>query len=127
MDRLPDNKKLDINKTFENQRKHVNGHIIPIVQKSLNKNIFSVDDSIIRHIIHERHRHQREESINRTRSEMWNDNEKRRKHANSRRSDVSENRVVYFMILSIIFYYLETRAPNESNWQINKIRGSCYK
>src|ERR1700743_2030027 len=100
MDRFPEEKKLKLNKTFESQRKYINGHIIPIIQKSINKNIFQVDDGIIRHIIHERHRHQREELLNRTRSTDWNDKEKRRKHANSRRNDVSKNRVVY----SCFFY-----------------------
>ena len=100
MDGFPEEKKLKLNKTFKSQRKYVNGHIIPIIQKSINKNIFQVDDGIIRHIIHERHRHQREELLNRTRSTDWNDKEKRRKHANSRRNDVSKNWVVY----SCFFY-----------------------
>jgi hypothetical protein len=53
MDRLSEEKQLNINKTFKNQQKYVNRHIIPIVQKSINKDIFPVDDGIIRHIIHE--------------------------------------------------------------------------
>ena len=103
MDRLPEEKQLNVNKTFENQQKYVNGHIIPIVQKSINKDIFPVDDGIIRHIIHGRHRHQREELLNRTRSETWLDIKKRRRHTNSRRSDVSKNRIVCFMFLLVIF------------------------
>lgn len=100
MDRLPEEKRLNLNETFEAQRKHVNGHIIPIIQKTINKNVFPVGDGVIRHIIHERHRHQREELLNRTRSDNWNDSEKRRKHANSRRSDVSKNRFCYVSKIS---------------------------
>src|SRR2546430_5402637 len=37
----------------------VNRHLIPLVKKSLNKKTFPVTDGIIKHIIHERHRHQR--------------------------------------------------------------------
>jgi hypothetical protein len=53
MDRLPEEKQLNDNKTFENQRKYINEHIIPIVQKSINKDIFPVNDGIIRHTIYE--------------------------------------------------------------------------
>ena len=55
MDRFPEDKKLDISRTFESQRESVNSHIIPIIQKSINKKIFPVVDDIIKHIIHERH------------------------------------------------------------------------
>jgi hypothetical protein len=88
MDRLPADKRLDVNETFENQKDIVNKHIIPVIQKAI-KNTFSVTDGILRHIIHERHRHQREHVLNRNRSIGWNDTESRRKHANSRRTDVS--------------------------------------
>ena len=90
MDRLPEDKKLDISRTFESQRESVNSHIIPIIQKSINKKIFPVVDGIIKHIIHERHRHQREKTLNSERGTDWNDTEKRRKHANSQHSDVSK-------------------------------------
>ena len=33
-------------------------------------------DGIIKHIIHERHRHQREHNNNRSRGTVWNDREK---------------------------------------------------
>lgn len=106
MDKLPEEEKLDIKKTFESQHKSVNRHIVPMIQKSINKKIFPVDDGIIRHIIHERHRHQREEFLNKTKTANWNDEEKRRKRANTRRSDVSKNRVVYFIFLLINFFLL---------------------
>ena len=90
MDRLPANIKLDVNETFESQRESVNKHIIPVIKNSIDKKTFPIVDSIIRHIIHERHRHQREDFLNKKRSDDWNDSEKRRKHANSRRTEVSK-------------------------------------
>jgi len=54
MDRLPDDKSLNIKRTFESQRKKVN-NIIPVVQKSINKNFFLVTDGVIKHVIYERH------------------------------------------------------------------------
>jgi hypothetical protein len=57
MGRLPDNMKLDVSRTFESQRDTVNNHIILMVKKTINKATFPVVDSIIRYIIHERHKH----------------------------------------------------------------------
>jgi hypothetical protein len=91
---------LDLNKTFDEQWKSVNKHIIPVIQKSINRKVFPVSDTIIKHIIHERHRHQRENLMNKDRGDEWNDLEKRRKHGNSRRNEVSKALVVYFILLN---------------------------
>jgi hypothetical protein len=64
MDYLPEKKKLNIRKTFRSQQKLVHSNIIPVIQKSINKKIFSVTDGIIKHVVHKRHRHQREELLN---------------------------------------------------------------
>ena len=101
MDRLPDDNRLDIKETYENQRQLVNQKIIPLIQKSINKRTFPVVDGIIKHIIHERHRHQREDFLNKKRSDEWNDADKRRKHANSRRVEVIKK-----IDLLLIFIYL---------------------
>ncbi len=64
-------------------------------------------DGIIKHIIHERHRHQREHNNNRLRGAVWVDREKRRKHANTRRTDVSKQSGYFFVsdfFFIIIFY-----------------------
>jgi hypothetical protein len=71
-----------------------------------------VTDGIIKHIIHERHRHQREHNNNRSRGTVWNDREKRRKHGNTRRTDVSKQSgyfCLYFLFYYnfLLFYYLE--------------------
>ncbi|UZO13355.1 uncharacterized protein OCT59_004855 [Rhizophagus irregularis] len=64
------------------QRKKVN-NIILVVQKSINKKFFPVTDGVIKHVIHERHQHQREELLNARRGANWVENDKRRRHANS--------------------------------------------
>jgi hypothetical protein len=102
MDRLPEDKTLNTRRTFESQRKLVHNYIIPVVQKTINKKIFSAFDSVIKHIIHERHRHQKGLILNSERDANWKDLEKRRKHANSRRSDVNINRC-FDVILSYTF------------------------
>jgi hypothetical protein len=106
MDRLPEDKKLDVDKTFESQRTSVNNHIIPVIQKSINKNIFSVADSIIKYIIHERHRHQRESLLNRKKGAEWNDADERRKHANSRRNDVRKKISLFISQLFIEIFII---------------------
>ncbi|UZO12604.1 uncharacterized protein OCT59_004132 [Rhizophagus irregularis] len=76
MDRLSDDKSLNIKKTFESQRKKVN-NIIPVVQKSINKKFFLVTDGVIKHVIHECHRHQWEELLNARRGANWVENDKK--------------------------------------------------
>lgn len=98
--RLPENQQLDVNKTFENQRKLVNNTLIPVIQKTINKKTFPASDAVIKHIIHERHRHQRENFLNSNRDDDWNNKDKRRKHANSRHNEVSKNRLVCFLFLT---------------------------
>src|SRR6185437_16198279 len=39
--RVPKNKQLDITHTYESQKEVVNRHLIPLVKKSLNKNLSS--------------------------------------------------------------------------------------
>ena len=103
IERLPDNQRLDITQTYESQKKIVNNYIVPIVQKAINKKAFPVSDGIIKYIIHERHRHQRENNNNKKRGTTWNDREQRRKHANTRRTDVSKQSG-YF--ISLLFFLL---------------------
>ena len=76
-------------------------------------------DGIIKHIIHERHRHQREHNNNRLRDTVWVDWEKRRKHANTRRTDVSKQSgyflsLIYFYY-NLLFYYLEKKSQEAGN------------
>jgi hypothetical protein len=112
---LPTNQHLDVNKTFENQRKLVNNTLIPVIQKSLNKKTFPVTDGILKHIIYERHRHRRESFLSNQRGANWKDADMRRKHANSRRIEVSRNRMFLTFYLLKKKLYLEARKTKENN------------
>ena len=103
--RAPEDKQLDITHTYESQKGLVNNHLIPLVRRSLNKKTFPVTDGIIKHIIHECHRHQREHNNNRLRGAVWVDREKRRKHANTRRTDVSKQSDYFLSLLSFLLYF----------------------
>jgi hypothetical protein len=61
-------KKLNIRKTFKSQQKLVHNNIIPVIQKLINKKIFLVTDGVIKHVVYERHRYQREELLNNQKS-----------------------------------------------------------
>lgn len=74
-----------------------------------------MSDSIIKHIIRERHRHQRENSNNKRRSINWTDKERRRKHANSRRNDVSKQSGYLSAFFFNIFLLLEKGPKKEGN------------
>ena len=62
-------------------------------------------DGIIKHIIHERHQHQREHNNNRLRGTVWVDREKRCKYANMRRTDVSKQSGYFLSDLFFIIIY----------------------
>ncbi|CAG8732080.1 6543_t:CDS:2, partial [Funneliformis caledonium] len=59
----------------------------------IDRKAFPVVDNIIRHIIHERHRHQRENFLNNKKGTHWNDIEKRRKYVNSQCTEKRERRM----------------------------------
>ena len=65
-------------------------------------------DGIIKYIIHECHRYQREHNNNRLRGTVWVNWEKRCKHANTCRTDVSNNRVIFVsdLFFIIIYYFI---------------------
>ncbi len=118
IERLPDNQKLDITQTYESQKKIVNNYIVPIVQKTINKKAFLVSDGIIKHIIHEHHRHQQENNNNKRRGATWNDREQRRKHVNTRRTDVSKQSgslLSFCYNFFLLFNYLEKRTKETGN------------
>ncbi|PKC54533.1 hypothetical protein RhiirA1_447051 [Rhizophagus irregularis] len=79
----------------------------------INKNIFSVSDSVIKHIVHERHRHQRELLLNSERDANWKDLEKRRKHANSRRTFQEQVEELSQLIKKITKAYGIVRSSKE--------------
>jgi len=67
----------------------VNSTIVPTVMEALDSNMFPVAETIVYDMIHNRHKHQREEHLNKQQSPTIQDKNARRKHQNSRRNDVS--------------------------------------
>jgi hypothetical protein len=87
---MPDENKLRLDQTFESQRNLVTNTIVPTVMRTLDSEMFSVAEGIVYEIIHNRHKHQREEHLKRQQSSEHQDKQSRRKHLNSRRNDVSK-------------------------------------
>ena len=89
LSRFPDEDKLDLSKTFEQQLDHVNEIVVPAIIKSLNKTIFPVTNAVVYSMIHSLHRHRREEYKLKERSPEHVDKQNRRRHSNSRRNSVN--------------------------------------
>jgi phage/plasmid-associated DNA primase len=80
---FPDEDKLDLSKTFEQQLDHVNEIIVPVIMESLNKTIFPVTNNVVYSMIHSLHRHRREEYKLKERPPEYIDKQNRRQHSNS--------------------------------------------
>ena len=104
---MPNTSQLDLDKTFENQRNLVNNTIVLIVMQTLDRVTFPVKETVIYEIIHNCHKHKREENLKKNRSAEYQDEQNRRKHLNSRRNDVSDVPVYLFIfiILTFITFY----------------------
>ena len=103
--RLPNEDQLQLEQTFEAQRNHVTTTIIPAVMDALDKEIFSVSEGIVYEMIHNRHKHQREEYLNKQQSASHQDKQHRRKHMNSRRNDVSFIQFFFYYYTYFIIFY----------------------
>ncbi|PKY52843.1 hypothetical protein RhiirA4_470733 [Rhizophagus irregularis] len=102
LSRFPDEDKLDLNKTFEQQLDHVNEIIIPAIMESLNKTIFPVTNAVVYSMIHSLHQHRREKYKLKERSPEYIDKQCRRRHANSRRNSKQKNRAKMINHLRVV-------------------------
>ena len=82
-----------VEQTFEAQEILVNNVIVPTIMKSLDLETFPVSESIVRKMIHSRHKHQREEHKLKQKTPAELDKHYRKKHLTSRRNDVSNESV----------------------------------
>ena len=98
-DRLSTENKLDLSKTFEDQKDLVNRIIVPTVARSIDSNTFPVVDGILYNMIHERHRHQRKSQKLKEQEQQIQDKKARRKHKNSRRSEVRNQAELTYILL----------------------------
>jgi hypothetical protein len=118
---------LQLDQTFEAQRDLVNRKIVPTVMESLDSITYPVAETIIYEMIHNRHKHQREDHLIKQRSSTFRDAQNRRKHMNSRRNDVSIlfGSLCYFCIIFIIYYNYRNGGivPKQlSIWSLSTIR-----
>jgi hypothetical protein len=88
---MPANNRLNINETFESQKELITTKIIPALFKVLDPVMYPIDEGVLYEIIHQRHRHQREEMIRKNKAESEQAKESKRRHGNSRRNEVTEH------------------------------------
>ena len=80
---------MKLEETYEDQPERVK-IIVQTVLRALDQELFPVSEEIIRNLIHNRHKHQREEYLRKQKPETFQTNQAKRKHSNSRRNDVSD-------------------------------------
>ncbi|UZO28869.1 uncharacterized protein OCT59_022376 [Rhizophagus irregularis] len=80
---------LDIEKTFELQKDLVVKTIVPNLMKTLDLDTYPIGEGVIYEMIHQRHRHKRDNLWVKNKSENDIKKETGRKHQNSRRSEFS--------------------------------------
>ena len=85
---MPAGKQLNIDETFESQKELVIKKIIPALVKELDMEIYQAGDAVLYELIHQRHRHQREELLRKRKQPSEQTKELRRRHGNSRRNEV---------------------------------------
>lgn len=88
---VPPDKQLELNRTYEQQHDLVNSVIIPTVMNALDQDTFPIIEGIVYEILHKLHRHRREDYLMKKKSMSEQNEHNRRKHRNSRRSEVSNN------------------------------------
>ena len=57
MNRIPSKNKLELEKTYEQQRNKVNKVIIPTIMDALDQDTFPVIEGVVYEILHKLHRH----------------------------------------------------------------------
>ncbi|PKY35435.1 hypothetical protein RhiirB3_396198, partial [Rhizophagus irregularis] len=85
--RMPQETQLDIEKTFELQKDLVVKTIVPNLMKTLDLDTYTIGEGVIYEMIHQQHRHKRDNLRVKNKSENDIKKETGRKHQNSRRSE----------------------------------------
>ena len=85
---MPENSKFNVNEMFESQKEIVTTKIIPALLKVIDPETYPIGEGILYEMIHQRHRHQREEALRKTKTTDAQTKESMRRHKNSRRKEV---------------------------------------
>ena len=94
--------------------------------ETLDPIMYPVSESIVYDMIHNRHKHQREEHLKKQKSEEYLDEQSQRKHLNSRRSNVSNDPVLFssfcYSYYFIISYVTETIKPLQNDRTLDRYK-----
>lgn len=90
---MPQEAQLDIKETFESQKDLIIKTIMPNLMKTLDLGTYPIGEGVVYEMIHQRHRHQRENLRNKNKPEDEKKRVARRKHVNSRRLEVNINAI----------------------------------
>ncbi len=88
---MPANNRLNVNETFESQKELVTTKIIPALLKVIDPTTYPINEGVLYEMIHQRHRHQREETLRKNKAEPEQAKESTRRHGNSRRNEVTKH------------------------------------
>ena len=91
---MPENNQLDINETFESQKRLVTTSIISALLKVLDPEMYPIGEGVLYEMIHQHHRHQREEMLRKKKDKAIQTKETQRRHGNFRKKEVI-NQSVY--------------------------------
>src|SRR3990170_5085258 len=94
---------LNIEETFETQKDLVIKTIIPNLMKTLDLDTYPIGEGVVFEMIHQRHRHQRDNLRIKNKSEKKRETE--RKHRNSRRLEVNIN-IIFYRYSLFIYEFL---------------------
>ena len=102
---MPPECQLDIELTFESQKDFVVKTIVPNLMKTLDLDTYPIGEGVVYEMIHQRHRHQREDLRNKNKSEIEKKRETERKHRNSGRLEVNIN-IIFYRYSLFIYEFL---------------------
>jgi len=102
---MPEENQLNIERTFENQKELVIKMIVLNLMKTLNLDTYPIEEGVVYEMIHQRHRHQRDDLRIKNKSENEKKKETERKHRNSRRLEVNIN-IIFYRYSLFIYEFL---------------------
>ena len=85
--------RLDIKQTFKSQKEIVVKTIVPGLIKTLDLETYPIGEGVVYEMLHQRHRHQRDDLRNKNKSEEEKKRNLERKHKTSRRLEVDINMI----------------------------------
>lgn len=85
---MPTESQLDVDETFEAQKDLVIKKIIPVLMDVLDPISYPISEGVLYEMIHQRHRHKREEMLRMKKGPSEQAKESIRRHGNSRRKEV---------------------------------------